>query len=518
MPSELPTSEEREDIALEGNPQLAVRYRQLVELSPEAIFVCQNQKLVLCNRAATTLLEASDASELLGRCILDFVHVDYHAMFREHRHPPAHDSVSASFVEQTWFRFDGSAFHVEIGITALTHNDAPAIQAVVRDITERKRLEALQLGQNRILNMIATGAALPDILNELALFAERQSSGSVCSILRLDSEGTRFVECTAPSLPSAYFGHLQMPGAGPRNGACGTSVFRAEPVMVTNIETDPLWFGRRKFVLDQGLKACTSWPIFGTDKKVLGAFTLYFQESRQPDDAELQLFSACTNLAAIAIESRASEQRIRYLAHYDGLTSLPNRFLFKEYLDLALRNAQRHENRFAVLFLDLDKFKQINDTMGHDAGDLVLQETAQRLRSCLRDTDKIARMGGDEFYVLIEELHDGRHAADVAQKLLKEACRPVHIDGKECSLSVSIGISVYPEDGITAQTLIKNADTAMYRSKENGKNTYRFYSAFVDYGSENTVIARRSHLVRHPDKTATRNATSVRNRPTRFLA
>lgn len=353
--------------------------------------------------------------------------------------------------------------------------------------SQRKRSEALQREQNRILNMVATGVALPEILTEIARFVENQSNDGICSILQLNDAGTLLHDRIAPSLPQTYLDKVGDIEVGPSNCSCGTAAFRGKPVIASDIATDPLWVSRRRLTLEHGLKACTSWPIFGKNRKILGTFALYFRDTAAPDEADLDLFSICTDLAGIAIESRASEEKIRYLAHYDGLTSLPNRFLFKEYLDLALRNAKRHGEKFAVLFLDLDKFKEINDTLGHDAGDFVLREMARRLRSCLRHTDKIARMGGDEFYVLIEELSDGRYAADVAQKLLDEASRPIHIGTNECQLSVSIGIGIYPDDGGDGQTLLKNADKAMYRAKEQGKNAFQFHS--VQMASSDTTLA-----------------------------
>lgn len=195
-----------------------------------------------------------------------------------------------------------------------------------------------------------------------------------------------------------------------------------------------------------------------------------------PSAAERELVSICTRLAGIAIESSASQKKIRFLAHYDGLTSLPNRFLFREYFDQALRNARRHRNRFAVFFVDFDRFKEINDSFGHAAGDQVLREIAARLRAALRDTDMIARMGGDEFCVLIEDLEGDRHAAHIAQKLLDAASRPLTINQQEYRLSVSIGIAIYPEDGTDRNTLLKNADSAMYSAKELGKNRFQHYS------------------------------------------
>lgn len=360
-------------------------------------------------------------------------------------------------------------------LSEMTANISFAIANYERE-AQRKWAEALQLGQNRILNMVATGTALPEILSELVQFAESQSERGVCTIRQLNNEGTLLGGHIALGLPQTYCARFGETAVGTNGGSCSTSAFRAEPVIVTDIATDPLWASKRELALEHGLKACSSWPIFGKNRKVLGTFALYSREPVAPTEKDWQLMQICTNLAGIAIESRASDEKIRYLAHYDGLTSLPNRFLFKEYLDLALRNAKRHGKKFAVFFLDLDKFKEINDTFGHDAGDLVLREIARRLCNCLRHTDKIARMGGDEFYVLIEELDNGHYAADVAQKLLDETVRPVRVGDQNYQISVSIGISIYPKDGDNEQALLKNADCAMYRAKALGKNAYQFFS------------------------------------------
>ncbi|QDZ28248.1 diguanylate cyclase domain-containing protein [Noviherbaspirillum sp. UKPF54] len=474
----------------------AMRYRQLVELSPEAIFVYRDGKLALLNQAGGRMLGTADTARLLGRSIFDFIHPDYHALFQERARLAPASLPSTPFIEQIWLRMDGSRFNAEIAATNLMYNDEPAVQVVVRDITERKRTESLQLGQNRILNMVATGVALPEILLEIARFVESQSDHGLCSIMQLNGDGSALTDRIAPSLPQTYLSRLADSKVGPANCSCGTAVFRAAPVIVTDIATDPLWESRRDLALAHGLRACTSWPIFGKNKKILGTFALYFMEPSAPSARDLQLFNICTNLAGIAIEGRASEEKIRYLAHYDGLTSLPNRFLFKEYLDLALRNAKRHGKKFAVFFLDLDKFKEINDTLGHDAGDHVLREVAARLRNCLRHTDKIARMGGDEFYVLIEDLGDGRYAADVAQKLLDAALRPVRVADRDCQLSVSIGISIFPDDGNDELTLLKNADSAMYRAKDRGKNAYEFFSPHLEFGEEKLDMFKQ-HLMAH---------------------
>ncbi|HEY8606842.1 MAG TPA: diguanylate cyclase [Noviherbaspirillum sp.] len=453
----------------------AARYRRLIEGSPEAIIVCCDGLLALANPAACRLLDASTPNALLGRDIFDFVHPDFRHHMCSAIEAPLPPAVP-KFVEQIWVRDDRTCFNAEVGTTRLIFNGRAAVQVVVRDITERKRAEAVQIGQNRILNMVATGVPLPEVLSEIAHFMESQSNRGRCAILQHDEEARRLSWIAAPSLPESYVESMGDIPVSCSQASCGTAAKRHVPVMVTSIANDPAWDAHRGHALRHGLRACTSWPIFGRNRKLLGTVALYFEDEAAPTPAELQLFGVCTNLAGIAMERRASEEKIRFLAHYDGLTSLPNRFLFREYLDLALRNAKRHGNKFALFFLDLDRFKEINDSLGHDAGDQVLREVARRLRGALRHTDKIARMGGDEFYVLIEELSDGRYASDVARKLLHEASRPVRVGTQECVLSASIGIGVFPDDGEDAATLLKNADAAMYRAKELGKNGFQFYS------------------------------------------
>jgi diguanylate cyclase (GGDEF)-like protein len=182
-------------------------------------------------------------------------------------------------------------------------------------------------------------------------------------------------------------------------------------------------------------------------------------------------------------EQIAHAERIEYLAYHDGLTALPNRSLFSKLLGKSIQQAHRHDRRLAVLFLDLDRFKQINDTLGHDAGDQLLQEVATRLKSCLRDSDTVARLGGDEFVVLLPDLDEEKYIATVGQKILSAVARPFVLIGQEFRVTASVGISIYPQDGLDEQTLTKNADIAMYQAKESGKNNFQFYSAKLNANS-----------------------------------
>jgi diguanylate cyclase (GGDEF)-like protein/PAS domain S-box-containing protein len=175
-------------------------------------------------------------------------------------------------------------------------------------------------------------------------------------------------------------------------------------------------------------------------------------------------------------ERKQAEERIQYLATHDALTGLPNRLMFNQLLNHAIQAARRYQRQFAVLFIDLDHFKIINDTMGHEAGDQLLQEIAKRFKQSLRAVDIVGRLGGDEFIILIEEVDELSQVETLAHKILNTAIKPIVLLGEECHVTASIGISIYPRDGSDEQTLMKNADMAMYFAKGEGKNNYQFYS------------------------------------------
>ncbi|HET9316620.1 MAG TPA: EAL domain-containing protein, partial [Vicinamibacteria bacterium] len=175
-------------------------------------------------------------------------------------------------------------------------------------------------------------------------------------------------------------------------------------------------------------------------------------------------------------ERKRVEEQVRSLAYRDSLTGLPNRLLFHDRLSMAVASAHRHRRGVAVLFLDLDRFKVINDSLGHSVGDRLLQEVAERLRSCVREGDSVARLGGDEFTVLLQDVGTPADAARIAEKVLDSLRVPVRLDGHELFVTGSVGVSLFPEDGQSAETLIKNADTAMYRAKEQGRDGLQLYT------------------------------------------
>jgi diguanylate cyclase (GGDEF)-like protein len=182
-------------------------------------------------------------------------------------------------------------------------------------------------------------------------------------------------------------------------------------------------------------------------------------------------------LQSAEVQQRAAEQRLAQLAQYDALTGLANRTLFQDRLAQAIARAHRSERRIALLFLDLDRFKEINDSLGHEAGDRVLQETAARLRQSLREGDSVARLGGDEFTVVLEDVADADEVRGVAQKLMHAFAEPFRVDRQDLYVTPSMGIALYPADGADADSLLKHADTAMYQAKSEGRDNFQFYAA-----------------------------------------
>jgi diguanylate cyclase len=210
--------------------------------------------------------------------------------------------------------------------------------------------------------------------------------------------------------------------------------------------------------------------IKGTDTE--GAADEHLMMVRQ---ANSQLIISAIESQKLAEQVEIAKAKLHHLAHHDALTGLPNRMLLQDRLNQAIELAARQARRFAVLFMDMDRFKQINDSLGHAVGDQLLQSIAHRLGDCVRNSDTLSRQGGDEFVVLLSNIMHAEDAALIAQKILTALAVPYLLDHHELRVSVSIGIGIYPDHGSDAETLLKSADIAMYHAKESGRNHYKFF-------------------------------------------
>jgi diguanylate cyclase (GGDEF)-like protein len=358
-----------------------------------------------------------------------------------------------------------------------------------RDITDRKREDRLHHGQAAILERIAGDAGLTEVLDTLLRLVEAECAGVKASILLVDAEGSHLVDIVAPTLDAGWVAAIRGVPVAEGIGSCGTAAHRRAPVIVSDIETDPLWRDYRDAVRPFGLKACWSWPIAAVDGTILGALAMYGPETRGPTAIERRLAAFSTHVAGIVIQRKQAEDRIRFLDQNDALTGLPNRTRLAPVIDHAIRNAAQVGAELAVILIDIDGFKTVNDGLGHRAGDGVLKVIAGRLLSMVGPREAAARFSGDEFVVLLREagLDSGVTLARVAA-LQAEVSAPIAIDGHTFHLTASMGVAHYPHDGLTAEALIANADAALFRAKEFGRDNVQLFTSEMKLGLEGRLF------------------------------
>ena len=265
-------------------------------------------------------------------------------------------------------------------------------------------------------------------------------------------------------------------------GLAGTAFRTQEPCISNDYLNDERVRIFHPIVRSDGARSGAAFPLLIGGQAV--GIMIYMSLEKETFTTEfVELLQRLADNVSFAMENfnrgdekTRADERIEYLASHDSLTGLPNREMFNEMLRYAISAAQRHQRQFAVLFIDLDRFKVINDSLGHDAGDILLVEVASRLRGALRSSDVVARLGGDEFVVILEETAERGDVERIAHNLLSVLSQPLQLSGHECHTTASIGIAMYPLDGSDAQTLTKNADMAMYLTKEDGKNGVRFFN------------------------------------------
>ena len=487
---------------------------------------------------------------------------------------------------------------------------------MLTDVTERHTRQQAEQIERSVLEGMARGVELQQLLTTLLRAYEELIPDTMCSILLLDKAGAHLHSLAAPSLPHAYTQALEGAAIGPRAGSCGTAAFTGETVVVSDIATDPLWVDYKALALAHGLHACWSVPFKDSHGSVLGTFAIYSPEPRPPRAHEIQALERTAYLTGLAVERaqdqatlrklwlaveqsphsivitdlesrieyvnqafyaatgytqqevlganpgllksgktnpqtytvmwehltqgkpwqgeftnrrkdgseyieavrispikqpdgkvthylaikeditqrKETEKQIHRLAYFDALTGLPNRLLLADRFSQALSMAQRQHEPLTLMFLDLDHFKNVNDTLGHPAGDELLVETTRRLLASVRAGDTLSRQGGDEFLLLLPDCNPVQ-AAHVAQKLMDSMAPVMHIEGHDVSVTLSIGIAIFPNDGADFNAMSKSADVAMYRAKEEGRNGYRFFTADMQVRSSRTLTLE-SHLRR----------------------
>ena len=355
-------------------------------------------------------------------------------------------------------------------------NEVVGLVGISRDITERRKADLLRDGQAKILEMIALSEPLEEVLEHLMRLIESQLKGISGSVLLLEDDGTRLRHGAAPSIADAFIKAIDGMRVGPKAGSCGTAAYRREAVNVSDIRRDPLWEDYRELAAANGFRSCWSTPILSYRGDVLGTFAMYSKDVREPTEAEAHLVDVTTRIAGIAIERKLAEERIHFMANHDSLTGLPNRTLLKDRLSQAILYAQRYGRGVSVVFIDLDNFKFVNDSLGHNAGDELLKIIAGRMVDSVRAADTVVRLGGDEFVILLLDQPSSDIVCETVEKLKTVIAETVQVKGHDFKVTASIGVATYPNDGTDADSLLANADAAMYRAKETGRDNFQFYT------------------------------------------
>ena len=345
--------------------------------------------------------------------------------------------------------------------------------------------------RNSILELIAQSTPIEETLTAITQCAEQELPNIMCSVLLYNRETKQLTKGAAPSLPNFYNEAIEGIVADEGVGSCGTAAFLGKRVIVGDIATHPYWQPYKELAASANLGACWSEPIVDQNGKVLGTFAIYHSHRAYPSSSHFTLIELFSSLASIAIVRENTNKLIWKQANFDHLTGLPNRNMMQEHLQLALKTCARRNLKLAVVMLDLDHFKDVNDSLGHEIGDLLLVETAKRIQHKVRINDIVARLGGDEFILILSGLEDFYGPERIVQSLLHDLAMPFYLKNEQVHTSASIGITIFPDDATDIETLLSNADQAMYGSKNLGRNKYQY---FTDEMRESTM--KRLNLIK----------------------
>jgi diguanylate cyclase (GGDEF)-like protein/PAS domain S-box-containing protein len=382
--------------------------------------------------------------------------------------------------EYRFRREDGSYAHLLDRAYAIRDGTGRAVRMIgaMADISSRKqdeeRIHSQALQQRLIAEFGQQALASTDLEDVLGRAVELVSvtlKADYCNVLELEPEGKQLLYKATAGWPAEWVGQRRV-SVRPSSRAEFVLTHR-EPLVTEDYEKETRFAPSP--LIHLGVRSGIEVPIFGT-AGTFGMLTAHARQARRFGGEDVSFLQSVANILAVAIERKNAEDRLAHLARFDALTSLPNRYLFRFRLLQTMAQARRSGQPMAVLFIDLDHFKLVNDTQGHSAGDRLLKEAADRITQCVRSGDTVGRFGGDEFGAIVSELARPGDAELVAQKILGALSRPYHLEGYETYVSASIGITIFPADGDNPETLVMNADTAMYRAKEQGRNTYQYFT------------------------------------------
>ena len=353
------------------------------------------------------------------------------------------------------------------------------VWGIIEDISAKQHAQQQDTARNIVLEMLAKDIPAEKVLLQIISDVEKNQPGVSCSVLILDQDKKHFTVAAAPGIPSFFNEAVESLVVGLGVGSCGDAVASGKNSFANNIETHPNWASFRGLADKAGFKSCWSHPVFSSNGEILGTLASYRREIHDPTSEEIAAIDAAANLVSIVLERQRLADQIQHLALYDFLTKLPNRYLLIDRIRTAMAASKRNRRYGALLFMDLDSLKELNDEYGHPIGDLLLIETAKRLQLCVRDSDTVARFGGDEFVVVLSNLDSDREQSlaqitVVAKKILAALSvkYEIPVDGGviEYFSTVSVGCKLFIDEQESPDNILKLADMSMYRAKKSGGN------------------------------------------------
>lgn len=434
----------------------------LVDLLLDAICVVDKSGHFVFVSAACQRIFGFSADEMIGKSMIDMVHPEDRSRTLQAAAEIMAGAHKPQF-ENRYLRKDGSVVHI-LWSARWSENDQVRV-AVAHDITQRKRNEALQAALYGISEATYWAKDLPALFQLVHQIIGGLLPAINFSVALYDEQTDQLSFPYPPEHSSTATEHMRL-----NTAALSTQVVRNGTTLLqaglTQLPATPL---------AQSLNADShSWlgvPL-KSHRGTIGALLVQSDIAAHYTEDDQELLQFVSTQVATAIERQQMITRLQFMAQYDQLTQLPNRELLLDRLRTALARARRSQSQVALLFLDLDKFKLINDTYGHAAGDHLLQSVAKRIGLCLREADTVARFAGDEFLILLEDFQSAEHATAVAEIIRHSLNQPFELGGQNHVVLPSIGIALYPQHGQDEQQLLQQADNAMYRAKQNGGNQY----------------------------------------------
>ncbi len=513
--------------------------------------------------------------------------------------------------QRQFFRFrhrlaSGEVRDVEVHSGRVEYRGRDLLYSVINDVTDREQALQRERIRGEVLEMLARGRELGDILDAIVHQVESEQPQLLCSILLLDKDDRHLHIGAAPSFPDLFNQAVQGFEIGIGRGSCGHAAATGERTIAADIQNHPNWAPYKELAAQAGLASCWSEPVFSSKGKVLGTLALYQHQPASPDAAQILLIEEMAKIVGIAVERKLDEENLQLAstvfqasseaivitdannriiavnpaftritqydaaeavgrdpkllssgqqgkefyramwstietfgswqgeivnrrrngeiysewltintvrdengavrqriaifsditdkkrseetiwrqANFDVLTGLPNRRLFHDRLMQELKREEREQHSMALMFIDLDHFKEVNDTLGHEAGDNLLVQASKRIAGCIRETDTLARLGGDEFTIILPGLSDPKRLGILADTIIQIIARPFMIGESTAYVSASIGITLYPQDADNLTSLLKNADQAMYVAKGKGRNQYSYFTSSMQEAAQ----------------------------------